>query len=122
GGKFLYCSNLDEVLETFNAILKENNWHQEETCCFDENLKATFKDFDINYTQNGQTTLFLTTCEYLIANIGGLLISSNQIKEKKLIDLPNNFIVLAGTSQLIDTIGEGLRGIKSKSKQRIPSN
>ena len=29
---------------------------------------------------------------------------------------------MAATSQLVDTIGEGLRGIKSKSKNKIPSN
>ena len=65
---------------------------------------------------------FFTTCEYLIANDGSLLISSNQIAEKKLNELPKNFIVFATTSQIVQTIGEGLHGIKAKNKKNIPTN
>ena len=63
-----------------------------------------------------------TTCEYLISNDGSILISSNQIAEKKLKDLPKNFIVFASTSQIVQSIGEGLQGIKAKNKKNIPSN
>ncbi|PZW39718.1 YkgG family uncharacterized protein [Mesonia algae] len=122
GGKFLYCSNKDEMLDAFHSILKENNWENSKACCFDENLKATFKDFNLNFNKSSDSNFFLSTSEYLIANTGALLISSNQIGEKKLNELPHDFIILAATSQLIDTIGEGLRGIKHKSKNRIPSN
>jgi hypothetical protein len=51
-----------------------------------------------------------------------LLISSNQIAEKKLKELPKNFIVFASTSQIVQTIGQGLQGIKFKNKKKIPSN
>jgi len=124
GGKFLYSSTKDEMLDTFHSILKENNWEGEESsvCCFDENLKDTFKDFNLKYNKSPDSAFFLSTCEYLIANTGALLISSNQIGEKKLNELPHNFIILAATSQLIDTIGEGLRGIKNKNRNKIPSN
>lgn len=124
GGKFLYCANQQEVLDAFNNILAENEWHDEEVCCFDEELKSQFENFKLHFNKRGDASFFLSTCEYLIGNTGALLISSNQIKEKKLIDLPNNFVIFATTSQLIDTIGEGLRGIKNKSRenQRIPSN
>lgn len=122
GGKFLYCSDKDEMLDAFSSILKENNWENSKVCCFDENLKATFKDFNLDFNKSSDSSFFLSTSEYLIANTGALLISSNQIGEKKLNELPHDFIILAATSQLIDTIGEGLRGIKHKSKNRIPSN
>jgi L-lactate utilization protein LutC len=122
GGKFLYCQNQEEVNSVFAEILKENNWNDAECCCFDDNLQQTFKDFNLYFSFNSEASFFLSTCEYLIANTGALLISSNQIKEKKLAEIPHNFVILAATSQLVDTIGEGLRGIKSKSKQKIPSN
>ena len=50
------------------------------------------------------------------------MVCSHQIKEKKLNDLPDNFVIFATTSQLVGTIGEGLRGIKNKYKSQIPSN
>ncbi len=122
GGKFLYCENDDEVQQAFDNILLENDWYEKETCCFDQNLKNKFDQFNLDFNKSGNSAFFLSTCEYLIANDGSILISSNQIKEAKLNDLPLNFIILASTSQLVDTIGEGLRGIKFNNKERIPSN
>lgn len=122
GGKFLYCESEDEVKEAFDNILLENDWYEKQSCCFDTNLKDKFKGFNLEFNKSANAEFFLSTCEYLIANDGSILISSNQIKERKLNDLPANFVILASTSQLIDTIGEGLRGIKFKNKQRIPSN
>jgi len=88
-----------------------------------KHLKAKFKDFKLATTQKTKDADFLfTTCESLIANDGSLLISSNQIAEKKLIELPENFIVFATTSQLVNTISEGLQGIKAQSRKKIPSN
>ncbi|MFN4764475.1 LUD domain-containing protein [Gillisia sp. Q332] len=122
GGKFLYCENDTEIIEAFDNILLENDWYETSCCCFDDNLKSKFDKFNLEFTKSGSSSFFLSTCEYLIANDGSILISSNQIKEKKFNELPDNFIILASTSQLVDTIGEGLRGIKSNNKQRIPSN
>ena len=30
GGKFLYCENMEEVLEAFDNILLENDWYEKE--------------------------------------------------------------------------------------------
>ena len=123
GGKFLYCDSKEEVLEAFRNILNENAWTPNDVCCIDDNLASVFRNFQIgSRTHCYNTTLFLTRCENLVADNGSILISSNQIKESKLHDLPDNFIVFATTSQLIDNIGEGLHGIKSKNKGQIPSN
>ncbi|MBF8150406.1 LUD domain-containing protein [Winogradskyella sp. F6397] len=123
GGKFLYCENLEEVKESFNAILDENNWHDDKVFIIDQRLTDLFKDFNLNSTTKlSESAYFLSTCEYLISDDGSLLISSNQIAEKKLIELPDHFIIYATTSQFVETIGEGLKGIKAKSKKKIPTN
>ncbi len=122
GGKFLYCVDNSEIQEAFDNILMENDWYEKECCCFDPSLKEKFKGFNLDFNKSASAEFFLSTCEFLVANDGSILISSNQIKERKLHDLPANFIILSSTSQLIDTIGEGLRGIKFKNKQQIPSN
>ncbi|WP_179335876.1 LUD domain-containing protein [Winogradskyella costae] len=123
GGKFLYCENLEEVKESFNSILEENNWHNDKVFLIDQRLTELFKDFNLNSsTKLSESAYFLSTCEYLISDDGSLLISSNQIAEKKLIELPDHFIIYATTSQFVETIGEGLKGIKAKSKTKIPTN
>ena len=89
----------------------------------DERLADKYASFNLKPTSTAsEAEFFFTTCEYLIANDGSLLISSNQIAEKKLKDLPSNFVIFATTSQFVETISEGLRGIKDKNKERIPSN
>ena len=122
GGKFLYCVDDAEIQEAFDNILMENDWYEKECCCFDEKLKTKFEGFNLDFNTSAKADFYLSTCEFLVANDGSILISSNQIKERKLHDLPSNFIILSSTSQLIDTIGEGLRGIKFKNRQKIPSN
>lgn len=123
GGKFLYCEKLDEAYVFLQQILDENNWSDKMALVLNEKLKEKFKDFEWKTTDSVKKGhFFFTTCEYLIANDGSLLISSNQIAEKKLDELPTNFIVFATTSQIIQTIGEGLHGIKEKNKKNIPTN
>ena len=122
GGKFLYCESDEELVEAFENIMLENDWYETECCCFDANLQEQFSDQNLDFTKSGEAAFFLSTCEYLIANDGSILISSNQIKEKKLHELPYNFVIVASTSKLVDAISEGLRGIKMKHKNRIPSN
>ena len=123
GGKFLYCENMEEIYKALKNILQENNWEDKNVFLLDSRLKELFKDFELKDTkQPSESEYFLSTCEYLIADDGSLLISSNQIAEKKLRDLPPNFVIYATTSQFVENIGEGLRGIKNKNKDRIPTN
>lgn len=123
GGKFLYCENMEEIHNTLHHILKENHWEDKNVFLLDQRLKDLFKDFNLKASRNPEESeYFLSTCEYLIADDGSLLISSNQIAEKKLRDLPPNFVIYATTSQFVENIGEGLRGIKNKNAERIPTN
>ena len=123
GGKFLYCEDFDEVDQNLGLILEENDWKDENVMIIDNRLTEKFANFNLKISKRGsECAYFLTTCENLIANDGSLLISSKQIYEKKLPELPLNFVVFATTSQIVENIGEGLRGIKSKNRQKIPTN
>ena len=123
GGKFLYCETINEVDDFLQQIIKENNWEDKFALLLNSELNEKFKDVGWKTTETINEGHFLfTTCEYLIANDGSILISSNQIAEKKLNELPKNFIVFATTSQIVQTIGEGLHGIKAKNKKNIPTN
>ena len=121
GGKFLYCENLSEVQENFDLILAENEWINQDLLMIKSELK---KEFNLNNNFSSsleETKCFITDCENLIASDGSILISSNQINEKKLDEFPDNLIILSDTMKLKNTISEGLSEIKSKSKN-IPTN
>ncbi|MEM6516025.1 MAG: LUD domain-containing protein [Bacteroidota bacterium] len=123
GGKFLYCEDMEEVHKCFSNILSENDWENEKVLLLDKRLTQLFHNFDLKETKLiSESTFFLSTCEYLISDDGSLLVSSNQIAEKKLKELPENFIIYATTSQFVENIGEGLKGIKKNNRQKIPTN
>ena len=122
GGKFLYCENMEEVLGAFDNILLENDWYETDVCCFDKKLISRFDGFNLSFVKDGDASFFLCPCEALVSKNGSILLSSNQIKEKSLKELPFNFIVFATTSQLVESISEGLRKIKNQSARNIPSN
>ncbi len=122
GGKFLYCENWSEIGEAFDNILLENDWYEKDVFCINEQLCEKFDGYNLTFVKSAKAAFFLSQCESLVANNGSILLSSNQIKEKKLNELPSNFIIFATTSQLVENISEGLRIIKNQSKKYIPSN
>jgi hypothetical protein len=123
GGKFLYCETSDEVQINLNKIVEENDWSNKTALILNPSLKDKFNEVVFKITTKTEKADFLfTTCEYLIASDGSLLISSNQIAEKKLSELPEDFIVFATTSQFVETISTGLQGIKAQNKKNIPTN
>lgn len=120
-GKFLYCTTLQEVTLNLSSIIKENSW--ETISCNDYDLLKLIKAIKIETTKELNKKLpFFLSCEHLIAENGSILFSSNQLKEHKISELSENFIVYATTSQLVNTKGESLTGIKSRYQGNIPSN
>lgn len=122
GGKFIYCENWEETLEAFDNIMVENDWYEQEVFCLEDQLCKRFDGFNLNFVKKADSKFFLSTCESLVANTGAILLSSNQVKEKKLNELPVNMVILAKTSQIVENISEGLRKIKNQSSGAIPSN
>ena len=113
---------MDEVHLNFDNILLENNWYESDVLCLDDNLKNLFKGYNLNFGKKINAPFFLTTCENLVADKGSLFVCSKQLKEMKLQEVPKNIVVLATTSQIINTIGEGLKLINDNNKGNIPSN
>ncbi|AWX45411.1 hypothetical protein HME9304_02425 [Flagellimonas maritima] len=123
GGKFIYCEDDSELSDALKNIISENNWQNQSFYFLDDRLENRFSSEKIHFTKNRKDSdVFFTTCEHLIAHNGSILVCSNQIKEKKLDELPSNLIVYATTSQLVDSISEGLKVIKEKYRKNFPNN
>ncbi|MDA9245450.1 hypothetical protein N9E92_02730 [Polaribacter sp.] len=119
GGKFLYCSNKEEVISNLKSILVENSWEQIQL--LDPTL-LRYINKEIETSETNQELPFFTSCEHLIADKGDILLSSNQLKSKKITEFSENFIIYASTSQIVKDTGQGLTGIKTSSKQNLPTN
>jgi hypothetical protein len=123
GGKFLYCISAKEVSLAIKNIIAENSWQNHSFFVMDDRLTSRFEKENIVFTDKSKNSeIFFTTCEHLIAQNGSILVCSNQLHEKKVNELPSNVVVFATTSQLIESIGEGLKTIKKKYGPNIPTN
>ena len=121
GGKFIYCETIEELQENFNLILDENEWTSEDILIINSDLKKRYNLSNLFSSSLEETKCFVTDCENLIASDGSVLISSNQIHEKKLSEFPESLIIISDTRKLKNSISEGLSEIKSNS-DRIPTN
>jgi L-lactate dehydrogenase complex protein LldG len=63
----------------------------------------------------------LTTCEYLIARLGSIMISSKQAAGRRLVVYPDFHFVYATTDQLVPDLQEALTGIKERYGNTLPS-
>ena len=63
---------------------------------------------EIETSETNQELPFFTSCEHLIADKGDILLSSNQLKSKKITEFSENFIIYASTSQIVKDTGQGL--------------
>ncbi|MGB1043247.1 MAG: hypothetical protein ACPGU6_07625, partial [Tenacibaculum sp.] len=69
GGKFLYCTSIDEVTNNLKHILQENNWKK--ITCSDFDLLKISEKVDVNIQKHASEKVpFFTACEHLIANNG----------------------------------------------------
>jgi hypothetical protein len=122
GGKFLYCENETEVKDHFENILEENDWFEGEALCYEPDLFGILEENKITHHKTSHPSFLLANCENLIADEGSILFSSKQIKQHKPNELPANIIIIATTSQIIETKSDGLSVIKKKYVKDYPTN
>jgi L-lactate utilization protein LutC len=120
GGKFIYCLTEEEILDSIINIIEENGW--DEILSFDESIDNLLNKIGFPYSnKTGGNSVFFTTCEALIANDGSILMSSNQLKGRKLLDLPYDIIILAKAGFIIENRSDGLGSLISRYGKNIPS-
>ncbi|MDO5105152.1 LUD domain-containing protein [Capnocytophaga sp.] len=118
GGKFIYCTSDVEVQAVFRNILKEIGIYVKMNVSNDA-LRTMFEEHESLFTSDYEiSNVYLTDCEYLITSLGGIMLSSNQLRQKRTDELPETFIVFAKTSQMVKDITEGMQGINSKYPPR----
>ncbi len=123
GGRFIFCETASELNNNFNNILDENKWTEKNIFCNNENLILKFGlSFNSFNLELNQSNVFFTTCEYLIANKGNILVSNNQLKNFKLNELPINLIVFSSINQVESDVSAGMTKLKNKYKNKVPSN
>ena len=102
--------------------MEENDWFESEAMCFEPKLYSLLEENKLNFTNPTNPKFLLASCENLIGDEGSVLFSSNQIKQYKPNELPDNIVILATTSQILESKSDGLRVIKKKYDKDYPTN
>lgn len=122
-GKFVFCENEDEFIESFDFISKDNEWQH--IFCLEPKIKELLQKGKIKFSDKEKdllnTDIGLTFCECLVARTGSVMITSKQASGRRLPIYTNFHIVVAYTSQLVNNIKDGLKLIKEKYKNQMPS-
>ena len=118
GGKFLYCENEEELKINFQNILIENEISTSELFSNENSLTDYFKIS----TKIIDAKALVINCEFLISDQGSIMVSSNQILNKKLNQLPKILIIVAKTSEFKEDVSDAMSAIKNKYSKSIPSN
>lgn len=121
-GRFLYCSNSDEMVLQLKQLIAQQAWTQ--IFCresgllplLNEPLKGLLILEDL-----AEADVSITGCEALIARTGSILMSSAQESGRTVSVYAPVHICIAYTSQLVYDIRDGLELMQEKYKNKIPS-
>ncbi|MCD4683564.1 MAG: LUD domain-containing protein [Bacteroidales bacterium] len=122
-GKFIYCENDTELKGNLVSLIGENKW--EHVFCLDSEIKNILDKAGISFSSDdadfNKMQVGITRCEYLIARLGSIMISSKQTSGRRLNVFPESHIVIAQTSQIVSDLKDALNNIKEKYNNNLPS-
>jgi L-lactate dehydrogenase complex protein LldG len=122
-GKFVYCENNDDFLSTLQSFIMEKEWPV--LFCFDPILQDLLKKggipFNSTLSDITEAKLGITLCEYLIARLGTVMVSSKSSPGRKISIFPEIHLVVGYTSQLVPDLKQAIQKIKKKYQDSYPS-
>jgi L-lactate dehydrogenase complex protein LldG len=122
-GKFIFCEDEADFLENLKALIAENNW--DHLYSIDPHITALLRKGSVSFSDLPKdfkdTQIGLTGCEYLVARLGTVMVSSKQASGRRMVVFPHYHVVVAYTSQLVLNLKDALKGIKERYNNQFPS-
>ncbi len=122
-GKFVYCSDDKEFAETLGSLITQNQWKS--VHCLDKGLSDLLSGESIMVTNDEKSfanmKAGLTPCEYLIARLGSIMVSTAHASGRRMNVFPEIHLVYAKASQLVPDLKDALKALKEKYGQDLPS-
>jgi L-lactate dehydrogenase complex protein LldG len=122
-GQFVFCEDEVQFIENLLELAEERNWRK--IYCWEPALQQILEKFEYPFFETDkdfeQADVGFTLCEALIARNGSILVSNGNMSGRRLSIYPPVHIVLAYTSQLVLDLKDGLRLIKNKYNNNLPS-
>jgi len=122
-GQFLFCEDEVQFIENLLQLAEERKWHK--IYCWEPALQEVLARYEYPYYETDkdfdQADVGFTLCEALVARNGSILLSNGNMAGRRLSIYPPVHIVLAYTSQMVLDIKDGLKLLKTKYENNLPS-
>ena len=122
-GKFVYCENNDDFLSILQSFIVEKEWPV--LFCFDPILQEFLKKggipFNSNISNITEAKLGITRCEFLVARLGTVMVSTKSSPGRKISVFPEIHLVVGYTSQLVPDLKQAIQNMKKKYPDNYPS-
>ncbi|MBC8315261.1 MAG: LUD domain-containing protein [Bacteroidetes bacterium] len=122
-GKFVYSESEDEFLGVLKSFILEKDWPL--LYCLDPIIQKTLKQAGIPFESIPdkilEARIGITRCEYLIARLGSVMVSSTLNPGRKIIVFPEIHLVVGYTSQLVPELKDAFKLIRKKYAEDWPS-
>lgn len=122
GGQVIICQTKAEIAKHIQAVCDEKK--QNSVFCTDQELqKLISPGLKVNSDENEflRLNIAITRCEYLVAHLGSVLVSSAQISGRRMNVFPETHVVVASKEQLTNYLEEALEKLQEKYKNELPS-
>ena len=123
GGLFIYCESEEEVINDLKILMQERHWEQ--IFALEPSIVNILTKGQINCTydhvQLSDAKVAMTRCEFLVARLGSIMVSTGQVAGRQIFVNPEIHIVLAYSSQLVGDLKDALLKLKKKYDPKIPS-
>ena len=122
-GKFVFCEDETQAVTALTSMRADNNWSN--VFCFQQEIKDILTKGGFGFKDDIKTIdsmdVGITSCEYLIARTGSVMISSIQATGRRMSVYPPIHVVFAYTSQLVMYLKEALDGMRTRYSDGLPS-
>tara|TARA_B100000427_G_C15343033_1_gene522045 strand:- start:12 stop:626 length:615 start_codon:yes stop_codon:yes gene_type:complete len=120
-GNFFYCDEKKDLIKTLQALTK--NIQTKLIYCTEKILQELLTKSSINYTEDDYMSCdtILSSCEYLIAHQGKIMLSSRQLGPNAIKNLPKEHIIIAYTSQIVKNLNDAMSGVNTRYIDNLPS-
>lgn len=122
-GRFSFCANINELANQLNTLAAARNWTKiicNETSITNQLTSNNFTNINASVSLHNCDAA-ITTCEFLVARTGSLLLSSSTKSGRNNSVYAPVHICIAFTSQLVYDISDAIEKTKTKYGNKLPS-
>lgn len=121
-GIFYRTKNLDDAVEVIRSIAEKEKW--DSVFCLDRKLQQAMEN-SVQYKSSPEDfeaiQAGVTPCEFLVAHLGSVMVSSGNASGRRLHIFPGTHLVVAHQGQLVRYLDDALSLLQDKYKDRLPS-